>query len=128
MIGKFLNLKEFEESDEIISQKVDEVVRLIQQSTHTVFHTGAGISTSTGIPDFRGPTGVWTKEAKGEEVSGGIEWENAIPSFTHMAIVALEKEAKIQWLVTQNVDGLHVRSGFPQNRLAEIHGTIYTTP
>lgn len=117
-----LNLKETEESDSSIEEKVNQVADMIRQSNYTVFHTGAGISTSTGIPDFRGPKGVWTLEAKGESVDAGIQWEQAVPSFTHMAIVALERAGRAQWVVTQNVDGLHVRSGFPQDRLAELHG------
>ena len=117
-----LNLKEFEESDEEIERKTDLLVEMIKNSPHIVFHTGAGISTSTGIPDFRGPKGVWTLEAKGVKVEEGIDWASARPSLTHMAIVALELLGKVAYLVTQNVDGLHVRSGFPLDRLAELHG------
>jgi len=120
-----LNLKESEEDETAVDQKVSELVKLLRGSKFTVFHTGAGISTSTGIPDFRGPNGVWTKEARGESVDGGIEWQKAVPSFTHMAIVALERANLLQFLVTQNVDGLHVRSGFPQDRLAELHGNVF---
>ena len=65
---------------------------------------------------------MWTREAKGEKVEEGIEWSNARPSKTHMALVELEKRGLVQWLVSQNVDGLHARSGFPLNRFAELHG------
>ena len=52
----------------------------------------------------------------------GNKWEETKPSYTHMSLVTLEKEGKCDWLVSQNVDGLHVRSGFPMDKLAELHG------
>ena len=120
-----LNLKESEEEDEIIGKKSVQLAKLIEQSKSIVFHTGAGISTSCGIPDFRGPRGVWTLEAKGETVDEGNKWEDTVPSYTHMSLVALEEAGKVDWLVSQNVDGLHARSGFPIDRLAELHGNVF---
>lgn len=96
--------------------------------------TGAGISTSTGIPDFRsgmntvlktGP-GVWELQAKGAPRKPGASFLadmlKAIPSPSHMAIVKLHKEGLVKFTVSQNVDGLHLRSGIPSHELAELHG------
>ena len=120
-----LNLVEKEENKAQIDSKSHQLAKLIEQSHTIVFHTGAGISTSCGIPDFRGPRGVWTLEAKGEVVDEGAKWVDTRPSFTHMALVALEANQKCEWLISQNVDGLHSRSGYPLDRLAELHGNVF---
>jgi len=76
-----------------------------------VFHTGAGVSTSAGIPDFRGPKGVWTLEEKGITPQMETTFDDARPSLTHMALVKLVEENVVQHVVSQNVDGLHIKSG-----------------
>jgi len=102
--------------------------------------TGAGISTSSGIPDFRGPQGIWTRRkpvyyqdfmtseaARIEHWSYKLEGWNAIsqarPNVVHHAIVKLEKAGKVAMVVTQNIDGLHSRAGTSPDRLVELHGT-----
>ncbi|XP_028414608.1 NAD-dependent protein deacetylase sirtuin-6-like [Dendronephthya gigantea] len=113
------------DSEEELERKIVELTKLIKESKHTVFHTGAGISTSCGIPDFRGPKGVWTLEAKGEKPTFDVTFKSAEPSLTHMAIVELEREGYLKFVVSQNVDGLHLKSGFPRSKLAELHGNMF---
>ena len=79
-----LNLKESEEADAVVHSKASQLAKMISQSETIIFHTGAGISTSAGIPDFRGPKGVWTLEAKGVKVDEGKKWVDTVPSYTHM--------------------------------------------
>jgi mono-ADP-ribosyltransferase sirtuin 6 len=100
--------QEFVESEKKMKTKAIQLSKWIQESKHTVIFTGAGISTSSGIPDFRGPTGVWTCEKEGKLPTEGISFENAIPSLTHMALVGLYNSGLIQFIVSQNVDGLHL--------------------
>ena len=96
-------------------------------SPGAVVFTGAGISTACGIPDFRGPTGVWTLQRRGQPLPAlGTAFEYARPSFTHMALVGLQAAGKVSLVVSQNVDGLHVRSGLPRGALAELHGNCFS--
>ena len=91
-----------------------ELVKLVTSSKHLVVHTGAGISTAAGIPDFRGPKGVWTLEEKGITPKLDITFDEAKPTFTHMALVKLQQEGIVKHVVSQNVDGLHLKSGYPR--------------
>ncbi|XP_013360706.1 PREDICTED: NAD-dependent protein deacetylase sirtuin-6 isoform X2 [Chinchilla lanigera] len=118
-------LPEIFDPPEELDQKVWELARLVWQSSNVVFHTGAGISTASGIPDFRGPHGVWTMEERGLAPNFDTTFESARPTRTHMALVQLERVGLLRFLVSQNVDGLHVRSGFPRDKLAELHGNMF---
>ncbi|KAM7327929.1 hypothetical protein ACRRTK_014296 [Alexandromys fortis] len=118
-------LPEIFDPPEELERKVWELARLMWQSSSVVFHTGAGISTASGIPDFRGPHGVWTMEERGLAPKFDTTFESARPSKTHMALVQLERRGFLSFLVSQNVDGLHVRSGFPRDKLAELHGNMF---
>lgn len=125
--------QEFFDSQEELEKKIDLLANWVKESNHCVMFTGAGISTSTGIPDFRsgmdtvlktGP-GVWELRAKGVLRKPGSAIPNmlkAIPSPAHMAIVKLHKEGLVKFTVSQNVDGLHLRSGIPSHEIAELHG------
>jgi NAD-dependent deacetylase len=106
--------------------------------------TGAGISTESGIPDFRGPQGVWTKDPAAQALftidnyvadpdvrrrawRGRLEhpvWQ-AAPNAGHRALVNLERYRRLRALVTQNIDGLHQAAGSSPERVIEIHGTVH---
>lgn len=112
------------DSAEELQLKCAELAELLRSSRHAVFHTGAGVSTSAGIPDFRGPQGVWTLEQRKRKVEGGVSFAEAQPTPTHNAIQALVSRGMAQFVVSQNVDGLHLKSGLPRDRLAELHGNV----
>ncbi|XP_005999102.1 NAD-dependent protein deacetylase sirtuin-6 isoform X2 [Latimeria chalumnae] len=118
-------LPEMFDSPEELDRKVLEVAELIRNASYVVFHTGAGISTSTGIPDFRGPNGVWTMEERGLAPKFDTTFEEARPSKTHMALLELERVGTLKYLISQNVDGIHVRSGFPRQYVRDhVVGTM----
>jgi len=113
---------------------------LLRNARRILVLTGAGISTASGIPDFRGPGGVWTRRrpvyydafmssdaARVEYWDFKLEsravYQTAQPNRVHHAIAALDRAEKIVAVVTQNVDGLHRRAGTPPERLVELHGT-----
>lgn len=118
-------LPEFFDPPDELEKKISELADLIRNASNVVFHTGAGISTASGIPDFRGPSGVWTMEERGLSPKFDTTFENARPSKTHMALLELQRAGILQFLISQNVDGLHVRSGFPRDKLAELHGNMF---
>jgi NAD-dependent deacetylase len=115
---------------------------LVAGARRVVVLTGAGISTDSGIPDFRGPQGVWTKNPAAEKAAsieayvGDPEvrkraWQHRVTSPTsamepnagHRALVELERSGRLDTLVTQNIDGLHQKAGSDPGRIVEIHGT-----
>ncbi len=117
--------------------------RLLARSERTVVLTGAGISTDSGIADFRGPNGLWTKDPTAEKMATlqtymtdpdvrRRAWRNRVesraweaePNAGHRALVALERRGVLHTLVTQNVDGLHQAAGNDPERVVEIHGTM----
>eukprot|EP00003_Mantamonas_plastica_P014092 TRINITY_DN2447_c0_g1_i1.p1 TRINITY_DN2447_c0_g1~~TRINITY_DN2447_c0_g1_i1.p1 ORF type:complete len:414 (+),score=111.51 TRINITY_DN2447_c0_g1_i1:88-1242(+) len=99
---------------------------MISSSKHTVMFTGAGISTTCGIPDFRGPGGVWTARDAGKPPPKmKVTMEQAMPSRTHMAIKKLQDSGLIKHTISQNVDGLHRRSGLSADDISELHGNCY---
>ena len=122
---------------------IDKVRSWIGDAERVVALTGAGISTDSGIPDYRGPQGVWTKNPLAEKMSDiryymndpevrKLSWQSRLhnpaydarPNNGHRALVELEKRGKLHALITQNVDGLHQRSGIPAEKVIEVHGNL----
>merc|ERR1711998_746390 len=114
--------KERHDPPEVIASKVEKLAELLTASASTVIFTGAGISTSAGIPDFRGPNGKWTMQAQGKQPVAGVSPVKALPTATHMAIVQLVNSGVVRHVISQNCDGLHRRSGLPAAALSELHG------
>ncbi|KAH8306736.1 hypothetical protein KR044_011619, partial [Drosophila immigrans] len=120
-----LGIPEKFDTEEIVNQKCKELANLIKESNHVVIHTGAGISTSAGISDFRGPNGVWTLQKKGEKPTFCISFDDAKPTKSHMALCSLVKHGYVQYIISQNIDGLHLKSGLNRTHLAELHGNMF---
>jgi NAD-dependent deacetylase len=113
--------------------------RMIADASRAVVFTGAGISTESGIPDFRSPTGIWTRmkpilfqdylasaETRREAWRRKFEAEPVMraaePNRGHRAVARLVREGKVSAVITQNIDGLHQASGVPDRQVIELHG------
>jgi NAD-dependent deacetylase len=126
-----------------MDQTIATVRNWIRNAERIVVLTGAGISTDSGIPDFRGPQGVWTKNPGAEKMATlqhyvadpevrKRAWKSRLETFAvarepnpgHRALVELERRGTLHTLITQNVDGLHQAAGSAPDRVVEIHGTI----
>ena len=106
-----------------LQRHVEKVARWIAGSEHLVAFTGAGISTDSGIPDFRGPEGVWTRRDAGLPAPRWrVPPDEVGPNASHLALFELQRLGKLGFLVTQNTDNLHRRSGISPEFLAELHG------
>jgi NAD-dependent protein deacetylase/lipoamidase len=122
---------------------LDQVAGWLRHARRTVALTGAGISTESGIPDFRGPQGVWTRDPKAEAKADiryymadpairRAAWQgrlnhparDAEPNPGHHALARLEQQGRLETLITQNIDGLHLAAGSSPDRTIEIHGTM----
>jgi len=125
------------------NRQVRLLAKWIDEASRIVVLTGAGISTDSGIPDFRGPNGLWTKNPKAEKASNiqnfindrevrKASWRSRLdsrswsaePNKGHEALVQLERNNKLVLLITQNVDGLHHQAGSNPEKVVEIHGTL----
>ncbi len=124
-------------------ERIETVRAWIDGARRIVVLTGAGISTDSGIPDFRGPQGVWTRNPQAEKMATlqhyvadpdvrKRSWQDRLaspawdakPNAGHRALVALERRGTLDTLITQNVDGLHQLAGSSPDRIVEIHGTM----
>lgn len=126
------------------ASEIETIQRWIHTAKRVVVLTGAGISTDSGIPDFRGPKGLWTRNPAAEKMSDinyyvkdrevrKAAWQarlhspawTAKPNAGHHALVDLERRGKLHALITQNIDGLHQRAGNSGDRVIEVHGTMH---
>jgi NAD-dependent deacetylase len=120
----------------------DKVAALILESSRVVVFTGAGISTESGIPDFRSPGGIWTKfdpddftiqKFMSSEKTRRLQWQmmaeggllkNAEPNAAHYAVAEMEKLGKLYCVITQNIDNLHQKAGNSPEKVFELHGNV----
>jgi NAD-dependent deacetylase len=127
-----------------MADQIDQVRRWISAARRVVALTGAGISTESGVPDFRGPQGLWTKNPKAEKLSNihyymsdpevrKLAWQQRLdhpawqaqPNAGHRALAALEHAGRLHALITQNIDGLHQKAGNSPQKVIEVHGTVH---
>ncbi len=108
---------------EDLEQRITTLANWMFEVRHLVVFTGAGISTESGLADFRGPEGLWTRQAKGLPTKS-IDFSSAAPNAGHLAIAELQALGKLAFLISQNVDNLHLRSGIRPELIAELHGNI----
>lgn len=106
-----------------LDKRIEALAQGMFEAKHLVVFTGAGISTESGLPDFRGPDGIWTRKAQGLPPKTR-DFPSVEPNVGHLAIVELQKLGKLSFLISQNVDNLHLRSGINPDLLAELHGNI----
>eukprot|EP00698_Gefionella_okellyi_P015029 TRINITY_DN4207_c0_g4_i1.p1 TRINITY_DN4207_c0_g4~~TRINITY_DN4207_c0_g4_i1.p1 ORF type:complete len:536 (-),score=107.53 TRINITY_DN4207_c0_g4_i1:22-1629(-) len=110
------------DTQDVLETKAEQLANLIRRSKHTVVFTGAGISTSAGIGDYRGPKGLWTMKAQGKTAAASVPLTGAVGTFAHMALVELHRRGMLKYVISQNVDGVHRRSGIPHSAISELHG------
>ncbi len=109
--------------DDQLTTQIETAARWIADSEHLVVFTGAGISTDSGMPDYRGPDGVWTRRDKGLPPPKWTKAPSEIcPNRAHYALAELQNLNRLGYLISQNVDNLHLESGVDPDRLAELHG------
>jgi NAD-dependent deacetylase len=123
-----------------LQEQIEELAALVRASRYLVAFSGAGISTESGIPDFRGPQGIWTRmrpielseflqdpAARREYWRRKIEsyprMRDAEPNAGHKALARLFEAGLLKTMITQNIDGLHQKAGIPEGRVIELHGS-----
>lgn len=110
---------------EDLQSRIDTLAQWMADADKLVVFTGAGISTDSGLPDFRGPDGVWTRRDKGLPPSEKkLDWTSVEPNVAHHVIVDLQTMDKLTFLISQNIDNLHLKSGIRPEILAELHGNL----
>jgi hypothetical protein len=106
-----------------LEERIRKLAQWIFEGENIVFLTGAGISTEPGLPNVRGPEGIWTGQDKELPTKFRL-FTSVEPNAGHRALVELQNLGKLRFLITQNVDNLHLRSGIRPELLAELHGNV----
>jgi len=106
-----------------LEQRIEKLAQWMFEAKYLVVFTGAGVSTESGIRDFRGPDGLWTRRDKGMSTLEQ-NWTGVEPNSGHIAIYELQEIGKLKFLISQNVDNLHLKSGIKPELLAELHGNL----
>jgi NAD-dependent deacetylase len=128
------------------SDPLPEAIAVVRAATRVAVLSGAGISTESGIPDFRGPNGLWTRDPSSERLSSFAAYQSdqevrhrswqarlahpvwtARPNAGHRALVELERSGRLGAILTQNIDGLHQRAGSSAELVVELHGSMFDT-
>ncbi len=146
-----MNATEVEEDEVTMRSKVASLADMLREAQHAVVYTGAGLSTAAAIPDYRGPQGLWTLHNKkgggggggggggaSSSAAGGARnapcaaraamgqsFAETRPTAGHLALAALLRKDLVKHVISQNVDGLHLRSGVPPSKLCELHGNVF---
>ena len=124
-------------------ESIEQAAALLDGSTRILIFTGAGVSTESGIPDFRGPDGLWTKvdpddftidrylSSSGARKRSWARWStsplrHARPNPAHRAVTELARMGRLEGCVTQNIDGLHQAAGLPDELTVEVHGNVWS--
>ncbi|KAK2139453.1 hypothetical protein LSH36_1777g00001 [Paralvinella palmiformis] len=123
---------EYCDSYQKVQYECSRVARMLKSANYAVMFTGAGISTSAGIGDFRGKAGKWTERdrermhgASKNKRSQGFVYEQLRPTYTHEAIYKLLQLGYIKYIISQNTDSLHRLSGVPRDKISELHGNSF---
>jgi NAD-dependent SIR2 family protein deacetylase len=106
-----------------LEARIGTLAQWVADAEHLVAFTGAGISTESGLPDYRGPDGLWTRRDKGLPAPK-FDWSSAEPNESHMMIAELQGMGKLSFLISQNIDNLHLKSGIEPDLIAELHGNV----
>jgi NAD-dependent deacetylase len=128
------------------SRRLRRAVELAESARRMCVLTGAGISTDSGIPDFRGPDGIWTRDPgaarsvdlaayRGDRQLRVQSWQRRVahpalraqPNAAHRALVLMHRQGRLPLVLTQNIDGLHQLAGIPADRVIELHGSMHST-
>lgn len=107
-----------------LGARIETLAEWMYQAERLVVFTGAGISTDSGLPDFRGPDGVWTRRDAGLPPRDTGDWTASEPNAAHHAVVELDRLGKLHFVVSQNIDNLHLAAGLRAEILAELHGNL----